>query len=449
LTLGQELLPGQFSITMYTMKGLRTNSRLRRFLRREASDRPKAVQAVSRFFRYQLLIFREFSKDNCIIRASGLSFSSILAIVPLSAVVFSLFSAFGAFDQIQSDLQEILLDVLIPTRQENIIRYINQFVDNARTLGAFGILIFTFTSVMLIHNIEKNFNAIIGLKSNRKIISRFTAYTAVLFFGTLLIGASLSVRVWVSGLISSIGTEEINQLYEMFLKTTPTLFIFVILGLLILIVPDMKIKPASAFWGALYGTVLWQIAKSLFVLWVNRSIRISVIYGSIVLIPIVLLWVYIAWIIVLFSLETTYVHQKGPLLLSDEFYENVSPRATFTIGFRIYTHIAREFAAGNPPPDLNALSKELTVPISVVRHFLDVFLLKSLILSIGQEEGFVPSKPPQSQRISEILAVLYSGGKTNRLLPSNRNSVIFIHRIESIIAGEFKSMTVSEILDDI
>ncbi len=137
--------------------------------------------------------WQQLGRDKVIIRASGLAYSSLLAAVPLVAVAFAMFSAFGAFDDIKQRVQEFLFSQFLPTSQDEIVEYVNQFADSASRLGLIGFLFLVLAAILLLDNIESNFNQIWHVTSPRRFIAKITSYTSVLVFGTLLLGASITI----------------------------------------------------------------------------------------------------------------------------------------------------------------------------------------------------------------------------------------------------------------
>ena len=105
-------------------------------------------------------VFQEFRKDQCLVRASGLAFASLIALVPLSALLFSLFSSVGSFTDLIENLQGFLIRQLVPASQEEIMVYVRRFVENTRALGVIGLLFFLVTSVFLLSTIRNTFNAV-------------------------------------------------------------------------------------------------------------------------------------------------------------------------------------------------------------------------------------------------------------------------------------------------
>ena len=112
-------------------------------------------------------LFKEFQRDQCMIRASGLAFASLFALVPLSTLLFFLFSAIGSFSDFVKNIQDFLIEQLVPTSQEEIMFYIRRFIDNTRALGVAGLLFFLVTSVFLLNAIQNNFNAVWGSRSQK------------------------------------------------------------------------------------------------------------------------------------------------------------------------------------------------------------------------------------------------------------------------------------------
>ncbi|MCF6335680.1 MAG: YihY/virulence factor BrkB family protein, partial [Spirochaetales bacterium] len=98
-----------------------------------------------------LRVIEEFRKDKCLIRASSLSYTTLLALIPLTALSFSLFTAFDTFSGVKASVQRSMVNLLVPTRQDQLILYIDKFLNNTKTMGIVGLLFFTITSIMLLN----------------------------------------------------------------------------------------------------------------------------------------------------------------------------------------------------------------------------------------------------------------------------------------------------------
>jgi len=233
-------------------------------------------QAVGQVHR----VSRRFSRDACAGRAAGLAFSTLFALVPLSAVVIALLSAFGTFQPYLGASQLDLLEQLIPAAADQIIPSLAQFSYNARALGSFGLGLFAVTSVVLLRTIHTTLNAIWRFRSESGVWRRISTYTTVIVIGTALLAIAVVAGPFVQSLTdgqSSTVSDWMDRLSE---QVLPPLLLFVTLFLMIILVPSGKVEPRSAAIGALAAAVGWEVGKRLFVFWTGSVMRLSVIYGT-------------------------------------------------------------------------------------------------------------------------------------------------------------------------
>jgi uncharacterized BrkB/YihY/UPF0761 family membrane protein len=148
-------------------------------------------------------VWKQFKQDKVVIRSSGLAYSTLLAIVPLAAVLFALFTAFGALDDLKRSVQQLVVDRFLPTRQEELSVILDELIENAGTFGILGFALLAITALLLLNGIESNFNDIWHVQRRRRYLSKITAYTSVLVLGSLFLGASLSVSARIKALLFS------------------------------------------------------------------------------------------------------------------------------------------------------------------------------------------------------------------------------------------------------
>lgn len=380
------------------------------------------LSSLARFF---LAVFRQYNQNRCPQRAAGLAYSTLLAVVPL----FTILLGFGGSMIGSERVQSFLAETLLPTRQETILSAIGDFALNSSRLGTMGLLFFLITVIMLLNNIEIHLSTIFRIRSDRTLLVRFTTYTAVLVFAGLFLGASITFSGSLfNKMMALYGTGEISS--AAIRRISSFLFIFLTELLLILLMPSGKVRLKSALIGALTGSILWEATKILFSAWANQSVRISVIYGSLFLLPLLLIWLYTAWLLILLAVEVTYVHQNREFC-SALRSESRPPGAFLRDGIRLYSAVALPFMEGDEPPRLPDLSKRLNLPNEEIRELLDPLLENRMIHRVrlgSRQEGFVPSCPPDRQPLREILDVLIYGmkegapsfrrGEENRILRS-------------------------------
>ncbi len=148
---------------------------------------------IEPFTKFLAQLWREFNRDQCPVRASGLAFASLLALVPVSALLFSFFSGFGAFASIVESIQAFLIKVLVPTQQEEILTYVSRFVENTSGLGVIGLIFFLITSVFLLAGIQRTFDTVWGAVSKKNAVRKFATYVSILIVGSFLLSIGLNI----------------------------------------------------------------------------------------------------------------------------------------------------------------------------------------------------------------------------------------------------------------
>ena len=367
------------------------------------------LQRVDRNIRRLTL---EFKRDQCPIRAASLAFASLLALVPLFALLFSLFSALGTFTQALENLQSFLFQQLVPTSQDEIMAYIKRFVENTRALGVVGLLFFLITAVFLLNTIQSTFDALWGSRARKNSLRRLATYVSVLIVGSFLFSIGLNLAGMFRSLLGGDAVEEIGKTLSVLTGILPSIFVFLALLLMILLIPSGRVRFLSALIGAAVGAVLWEAARRIFFFWITYVIRLSIVYGSLAVMPIFLIWLYVAWTVVLFSLEVAFVHQHRQLGWQGKRLEQISPAERFLFGLEIYFQIVGRFYRGESPPSINQIARRFSASMSDISFFVDLFQEKDLLLPAGtHNEKLVPARSLDKIHLQELFRSLFGNPK--------------------------------------
>ncbi|MFV0283927.1 MAG: YihY family inner membrane protein [Castellaniella sp.] len=231
--------------------------------------------------------------------ASSLTFTTVLAIVPMLAVVLALFTAFPLFAEFHKSLETFLGESLLPPSvSDTILRYLNQFAAQASGLTAVGGAFLVLTSIMLIMTIDEAFNEIWNVVRQRPIRQRLLVYWAIISLGPILMGASL----WASSVLARESMGYIGSLSEglsLLLNLVPLLMSILGFTALFVFVPNCRVLWRDAALGGLGTTVVLTIMKAGFTAYLTRFPSYTVIYGAFATLPIFLLWIYLSWLVVL------------------------------------------------------------------------------------------------------------------------------------------------------
>jgi len=380
---------------------------------------------IYRYFRVLGYSWLQFRKDHCLVRASGLAFTSFIALVPFAALIFSLLSMFGAFEPVVGQAEEFLFTVLLPTKQEATFAFISEFLNNAKTVGYVGLFSFVFVAFFLINNIVNNVNAVWGTHYSGRFFRKLSVYPTVLLSIALILGVSVSLLSWVQPFLARITIEEEEILSGIGITILPEIIVFLTLFLLFLFTPYTRVKMKSALVGAATGVVFWEIAKFIFVFVINSVIRMSVIYGSITILPIFMIWLYIAWGVFLFALEITYIHQYGPPRWGGKASLDYPPSDRLKMGLQIFLFIAQMYKEGRKPPDQGIILRRFYHGGEGIPNMLAILSANRMIMQSGG--GFIPWKPLDEIPMKDLFRILlgFQKGYSSKLPEEEMDKIVY------------------------
>ncbi len=244
-------------------------------------------------------LWRQFREDRSWEAAGALSYTSLLALVPLMAVIFGVVSAFPVFDRWAGDIESYIFENFVPAAGDQIQTYLQEFVQRTAGLTGAGTIFLIVTAILLMATIEKSFNRIWRVPSTRRLSSRLVTYWAVLTLGPILMGASLGLTSYLAAL-PLLAPEAVRGAVEaMLLNATPFAVSMIGFALVFLIVPNRRVRLHHALVGALISAVLFEVAKRGFVFYVSNFPTYERLYGALATIPLFLVWIYVSWVVVL------------------------------------------------------------------------------------------------------------------------------------------------------
>lgn len=248
-------------------------------------------------------------RDRITISAGHLAYVTLLSLVPFIMVILTILQAFPAFADARDGLQQMIFSNFLPHTGNVVEKYISQFVANASKMGAVGILSLLVVALMLISNVDKTLNHIWRTPSERQPIFTFAIYWMVLTLGPLLIGTGLAISSYLTGLASLVDGYT-PGFSDVLLKAVPLLTSLGAFFLLYMVVPNKRVKARHALGGAFLSALLFELSKKGFALYITNFQSYQVIYGALASVPILLLWIYLSWIVVLLGAEFTVQLEK-------------------------------------------------------------------------------------------------------------------------------------------
>lgn len=259
------------------------------------------IKEVGLFTRYLLT---RMVHDRVNVNAGYLAYITLLSIVPMLTVLLSILSSFAIFENADIALQDFVITHFVPAAGDAVKSALLEFVANTGKMSAVGGAFLFVAALMLISNIDKNLNYIWRVTDKRRAVFSFSMYWMVLTLGPILVGASIAATSYVTSL-KILESEAISGVYNQLLRWLPFLLSFFAFVGLYLLVPNKKVKFSHAVVGAIVAALLFEASKKGFAAYITQFPSYQLIYGALAAIPILFVWVYLCWLIVLVGAEVT------------------------------------------------------------------------------------------------------------------------------------------------
>ena len=265
-------------------------------------------QQVKSYIRQQpgwwMQYFNRCIDDQITVNAGYLAYVTLLSLVPLIAVGVAIFSAFPGFESTRMEIESFLFTNFVPTSTDVIREHISSFAGNANQMTAVGIGFLAAIALLLIRNVDATLNRIWRIKKKRPMMISFAVYWMVLSLGPVLLGASIGVTSYIVSLVS-FADQGIPGFSGFLLKLLPYGISMVGFIMLYTLVPNTRVSFRAAIPGAFFAALLFELTKKGFALYISHFPSYEVIYGAVATIPILFVWVYLSWVVVLLGAEFT------------------------------------------------------------------------------------------------------------------------------------------------
>ena len=429
---------------------------------------------LERFVHFWVLVTRQFIRQRCLVRASALSYSTLIALIPLLVVALSVTSSLlknQGEEQFQHAIEK-LAGALVPpatigtnataadshvvtivtnhpavtlentgtneiiaqlvatggttasasavpvSAQKELARQIWVFVQKTQSgaLGATGMVLLVFVAISLLGRIEETFNDIWGVTRGRHWLTQVQLYSTTILLGPLLLVTALGLA----------GGSQFQSAKD-FIAATPVVgkIVFQLLPLLVLwlaftfvyqLLPNTRVKFSAALVGGAMAGTLWHLNNVFGYLFVSRVFTNSTIYGSLYLLPVFMVGLYFSWVILLFGAQIAYAYQNRAAYLQDRLADNVNQRGREFVALRLMTALGQRFQNGLRPVTVGQLSLELGIPSRLTQSVLRTLTATRLVTEVaGTEAAFVPARPLDAINAYDILQAMRTG--TGQELP--------------------------------
>ncbi len=345
-------------------------------------------------------IARDLTQGYLTLQAMSLVYTTLLSLVPLLAVSFSVLKGFG----VHNEIEPLLLNALAPLGEQGheISARIIEFVDKMKVgvLGSVGLVVLLYTVISLIQKIEQVFNYTWHVNRARPFANRFSQYLSVLLIGPVLLFSALAVTASISHhayVQSVMAIEPLGRLVELAGRLAPYVLISLAFAFVYVFVPNTRVHLRSALIGALVAGVLWQGVGWLFTKVMVESTQYAAIYSSLAILILFMIWIYLAWLILLIGASVAFYHQHPEFLGSPSHEPQLSNRMKERLGLLAAGYIARAYYAGDSPWCTETLSKAVHCPGTTMERVLGILEHGGFVLRTTEDPPrFVPAKAPEA-----------------------------------------------------
>ncbi len=311
--------------------------------------------------------------------AGSLTFTTMLAIVPLATVAFALFTAFPIFAKFQASLQMFLAQHLMPDQiNSQIFKYLNQFASKAKGLTTAGMIVLFVTSVMTMMTVESAFNVIWRVAKPRPLAQRVLVYWAIVTLGPLLIGVSLSI----SSYLFARSSVHAPLLLEWALTGAALPLTALAFALLYVYLPNCTVQWRDAVVGGLLAAIAFEIAKRGFGFYVRRMPTYTAVYGAFALVPLFLLWVYLGWFI---TLAGATIVSALPAIRAGQFHRRQYAGSDLLDALEMLVRFDEARESGRPGLTQMELARMLRCDIDTVTRLIGEFVRREWVTRLADD----------------------------------------------------------------
>jgi len=406
-----------------------------------AGARPRALRWLLQAGRIVERLADDIYHGQLNLYAMSLVYTTLLSIVPVLAVSFSVLKGFGVHNQ----LEPTLLAFLAPLgdKAAEVTAQIIGFVDNIQVgvLGALGLGILIYTVISLMQKVEAAFNYIWNARSERTLSRRFSDYLSVILVGPVLVftaigltGSAMNTDVmqWLAA------REPAKTLIMVGSHLIPFLLIVVAFSFIYRLIPYTRVRLRSAVVGAVVAALLWELAGMAFASFIAASTRYTAIYSGFALGILAIIWVYLAWLILLIGCRVAFYYQHPEHLWLRHSALAMSPRHIEALALRIMLHAGMRFRRGEGATAVHELAASTGSPQPMLERVLEMLRAAGLLAPVegpgeGKDDGkgaaYLPGEPLDRITVADVLSAVR--GARPRIVP-----VAAVDRlVESVMRG--------------
>ncbi|RJP15999.1 MAG: YihY/virulence factor BrkB family protein [Candidatus Abyssobacteria bacterium SURF_5] len=359
-----------------------------------------------------VLSVKGFDRDRCTLRASALTFYTLLSIVPIMAMAFGIAKGFG-FDHI---LEERIREQLQEHEEvvSQIITFARNMLDNTKggLVAGIGVIFLFWTIIKVLGNMERSFNEIWGIKKHRTMARKFSDYLSFMLVAPIMFIVAGSMTVAVTSRISDILTTHdylafVSGPVLLLLKILPFAVLWGLFAFIYMFLPNGKVNTRSALLAGILAGSVYQIVQWAYITFQIGINSYNAIYGSFAALPLFLIWLQMSWLILLYGAELSFAHQNVATYEFEQDCQKVSPAFRRLVTLAVAHLCVSDFRKGEPPPSAGEIADRLGTPVRMVNQAVYDLVQAGILSEVGGNETkdvvYQPALDIHSLSVREVI----------------------------------------------
>lgn len=407
---------------------------------------------LTRILRYPYALIRDITRGELTLRAMSLVYTTLLSIVPIIALSFSVLKGLGY----HRELEPVLYSFLEPLgdRAYEVTSQVMGFVDNVRggVLGSIGLMFLLYTLISTVQKVEESFNFVWRVEQPRSFGRRFSEYLSVMVVGPTVIVAAL-------GLIATLASTSFVQTLSEYRpfdtvllvlgKITPYLLVSGVFTFMYGFVPNTSVRLRAALIGGVSAGAAWAFSGMVMARFVSGATTTAVIYAGFAIVIVALIWLYVSWLILLLGAQLAFYVQNPQYLRPGRGLISLNSSMRERVALSIMYLIVNDYRSAQHRWTVNRLAEHLDLPGAALTPIMDALEKRKLLL-LAEDDTWVPARDPHAIELIDVLdAVRHDTagprlGKVRDIAPAVEAARTAEHALQNSLKGKTMAELVEE-----
>ncbi len=407
------------------------------------------VRIGIRLLRFIFALVRDAIEGQITLRAMGLVYTTLLSLVPLLALSFSILKGFGVHKQVQPILYSFLAP--LGDKGAELTDQIIGFVDNVKgvTLGSVGLVVLLYTVISMVLKVEESFNYVWQVQRARSLARRFTEYLSVIVIAPVFMFVAIGIAGSVSNnaLVQRIaGVELLGVSLVSLGRLMPFVLVIGVFAFVYGFVPNTRVRVRAALTGGIVAGVAWGMTGKLFASFAASADRYTLIYSTFAIVLLALIWLYVNWLILLLGAKVAFYVQNPEYLRRGRARIMLTHRLRERLALQVMFLIGQDFRSDTPRWTVNSLAGHIGLPSNALAPVVND-LEACGILAVTEDELLIPTRDTDTILVADILRAIRSAGEAkDPPLKSDRRIDELAESVQRAAEAEVREATLKDLV---